>query len=135
MGSLKKLYGWDPVSEAWVPIKVDSNGKVVLSNLTVTFTEVTTFLNSWVSYGAGYETAGYCKDGFGFVHLKGHIKSGVIGKACFTLPSGYYPPIILHISTASNNAYGQVTLMYNEVRPTVGSNTWFSLTGIQFFVG
>lgn len=33
MGSLKKLYGWYPDGGAWVPIKVNTNGKVVLSSI------------------------------------------------------------------------------------------------------
>lgn len=33
MGSLKKLWGWYPTDSAWLPIKVDANGKVVLSSL------------------------------------------------------------------------------------------------------
>ncbi|KKK52619.1 hypothetical protein LCGC14_3103070, partial [marine sediment metagenome] len=49
-----------------------------------------TLLNSWVNYAATYDTTGYMKDGFGFVHLKGLVKSGVAG-TIFTLPVGYRP--------------------------------------------
>lgn len=51
------------------------------------------FQNSWVNWGAGgLGVAGYWKDPFGFIHLKGAIKSGTISTAAFTLPPGYRPP-------------------------------------------
>src|SRR5665647_1668974 len=37
-----------------------------------------TLLNAWVNTGSGFSTAGYMKDNFGFVHLKGCISSGAI---------------------------------------------------------
>lgn len=47
--------------------------------------------NSWVNLGAPYETAGYLKDRFGFVHLKGAISTGASSTTAFTLPAGYRP--------------------------------------------
>lgn len=47
--------------------------------------------NSWANFGGGDPVAGYLKDAMGFVHLKGHIKSGASGKTCFTLPEGFRP--------------------------------------------
>ena len=32
MGANKKLYGWYPTGSAWVPVKVDADGKVVISS-------------------------------------------------------------------------------------------------------
>ena len=41
MGSLKKLYGWYPDGSACVPIKVDSAGKVVISNIPGIWSSIT----------------------------------------------------------------------------------------------
>ncbi|HEY7206818.1 MAG TPA: hypothetical protein VH416_01145 [Gaiellaceae bacterium] len=49
------------------------------------------FQNSWHNYAPGFfETAGYYKDIFGVVHLKGYITGGTAVTA-FTLPAGYRP--------------------------------------------
>lgn len=47
-----------------------------------------TLLNSWANYGSGQSDAGYFKDPFGIVHLKGLIKDGSTA-VIFTLPAGY----------------------------------------------
>jgi hypothetical protein len=49
------------------------------------------YVNSWADYGAGWSTGAYCKDQFGFVHLKGLIKNGTVGATIATLPAGYRP--------------------------------------------
>lgn len=50
-----------------------------------------TLLGSWVNFGSPTANAGYRKDGQGFVHLRGAVKTGTINTAIFTLPSGYRP--------------------------------------------
>jgi hypothetical protein len=52
-----------------------------------------TLLNSWVNYGAPFETAGYRKTPTGEVQLRGMIKNGTTtnGTVLFTLPAGYRP--------------------------------------------
>jgi hypothetical protein len=49
-----------------------------------------TLLHSWANMGAGYNVAGYYKDPFGIVHLRGVVNSGV-DEHIFTLPAGYRP--------------------------------------------
>lgn len=53
--------------------------------------KVPTLLNAWVNYGSGFNPAGYWKDSFGVVHLRGVVTSGVIGSIIFNLPTGYRP--------------------------------------------
>ena len=49
------------------------------------------FQNSWQNYAPGsFETAGYYKDIFGVVHLKGYVTAGTAARV-FTLPVGYRP--------------------------------------------
>lgn len=49
------------------------------------------FQNSWVNYGSGFQTAGFWKDSFGIVRLRGNVKSGTTNATIFTLPVGYRP--------------------------------------------
>ena len=48
-----------------------------------------TFVNSWANV-SGYE-AGYYKDPWGRVYLKGVLGTGTSGTVAFTLPVGYRP--------------------------------------------
>jgi len=92
-----------------------------------------TLQSGWLEYGAGFETVRYMKDQFGFVHLKGLVKSGTVGVVCMTLPAGYRPSATQHIATASNNAFGFVTISNLGVVAIMGgSNVWFSLNNITF---
>lgn len=54
-----------------------------------------TLLNGWVNYGDVIETMAYMKDEFGFVHVKGTVKSGGLGQPIFVFPKGYRPSKIL----------------------------------------
>jgi hypothetical protein len=71
-----------------------------------------TLLNGWVNYGGDTEPAGYMKDEFGFVYLKGLVKGGALGTTMFILPKGYRPayakvwPVIT--AEGSNNLVGRL---------------------------
>lgn len=92
-----------------------------------------TFLNSWVNNGGGYNNAGYYKDNFGIVHLRGLIKSGTLGLSAFTLPAGYRPPAREIFGTVSNFAFGTVYVdTTGDVVPFNGSNAFISLDGLTF---
>ena len=95
------------------------------------------FLNSWVNFGGVNEPAGYFKDSFEVVHLRGMIKDGTIGQPAFILPEGYRPAYEAFYGTASNDLFGQCVIQMStgnegKVIPHVGDNTWFSLAGITF---
>jgi hypothetical protein len=92
-----------------------------------------TLLNSWVNLGAPYNPAGYYKDPFGRVHLRGMIKSGTVGLTVFTLPVGYRPANSELIATASNGAFG-ILIIDNAGNATInaGTNSYFSLDNITF---
>lgn len=95
-----------------------------------------TLLNSWVTYDANFNEAGYRKDANGFVHLKGMIKSG--SSTMFTLPVGYRPKVDgtrRYLLTGQCSAgIGRIDIMSNgNVDYVSGANAWFSLDGISFF--
>jgi hypothetical protein len=105
---------------------------------TENYITVTSFENSWVSLESSY-VPGYCKDGMGFVHLRGIVKDGTINTVVFTLPVGYRPEQAHYQATSaysggyihavcSVTANGQITAL-------TSSNAEFSLDGITFYAG
>jgi len=92
-----------------------------------------TLTNSWVNFGAPYNPAGYWKDPFGFVHLRGTIKSGTMSAAAFTLPVGYQPPNRERFSNVSNALFGAFEVRPDgTVVPFAGSNVDFCIDGATF---
>ncbi|MCK4828681.1 hypothetical protein KA005_73805 [bacterium] len=93
-------------------------------------------LTSWVNYGGTWAPAGYCKDSFGIVHLKGLIKNGTIGEDIFILPAGYRPEDYVAFATISSDGSEILSrcTIYSDgsVKAASGGNTWFNLSGITF---
>jgi hypothetical protein len=93
------------------------------------------FQNAWVSFGAPYHPPAYWKDPLGFVHLRGVLKSGVVGSPAFTLPPGFRPPSTVGpLVVLSNNAVGRLDIgadgTVTPVAPSV--NTWVNIDNIHF---
>jgi hypothetical protein len=61
----------------------------------------------WTNFGGGFESAGYRKDAFGAVWVRGLLKSAAAGIA-FTLPAGYRPSALRMSSTILNAGAGEV---------------------------
>lgn len=102
-----------------------------------TWIAVTSFLNSWVNYGGSYEDAGYYRDSFDIVYLRGVVKDGTVGAAgvIFTLPVGYRPENNRIFSNYTNSGVGHVEVESDgDVIAKAGGNTWFSLDGVSFRV-
>jgi hypothetical protein len=101
---------------------------------TVEAWQTPTLINSWANYGAANNPAGYFKDPFGIVHLRGLVKNGTpIPSDIFTLPAGYRPfQQELHV-TISNGliGYAQVNTA-GGVRCQAGNASYFSIDGITF---
>jgi hypothetical protein len=105
-----------------------------------TWTEVSSFQNSWVNYGTGYTTAAYCKDQFNFVHLKGMIQSGTSGLAAFTLPAGYRPSSICSFLSCNSDSgvLKKIEIFVNTDGTVVvyaAYTVYISLDGINFSIG
>lgn len=112
----------------------DRDGTIAdTANFTQEAATAPTLVNSWVDYGGGYQAASYWKDPFGNVHLRGLIKSGVVGSAAFTLPVGYRPPAYEQFAVDAAAAHGLLQVQSDGVVvPLVGSNTAFNLSGVTF---
>ena len=54
---------------------------------------VTTFLNGWSNVGSPWAQAGYYRDTFDIVRLRGRITGGTSGAAAFQLPADYRPAV------------------------------------------
>ena len=95
-----------------------------------------TLLNSWVNYNAlSDQIAGYKKDPFGWVQLRGIVKSGTVGAGTpiFTLPSGYRPPKTVRFAVASNDLFGYCAVdSSGNVLAVQGSNAYFDLSPVRF---
>lgn len=91
------------------------------------------FTNSWTNFGSGWQTAAFWRMPDGWVHLRGLIKSGTIGSSAFTLPPGYRPVLSEPFVCISNGAVGRVDVLTDgTVVPSVGNNTYVTLSGISF---
>jgi hypothetical protein len=85
--------------------KLDVSGDIDLNGNRITGIESwnsASLTNGWTNYGGSWAPAGYYKDAQGIVHLRGLIKSGTVGSAEFTLPSGYRPTNDKHYPTPTN---------------------------------
>lgn len=95
-----------------------------------------TLTNSWVNYGAPYDTAGYYKQNDGWVRLKGLIKNGSSATAdMFTLPDGYRPPFEMYATVHSGTGgAARLRITTAGVASTTdgGSTTYLSLNGVTF---
>jgi hypothetical protein len=92
-----------------------------------------TLVNSWANYGGALAIAGYRKDGFGVVHLKGLLMTGTTNTTAFTLPTGYRPAATEQFGVLSGAVIGYIAIdSAGVVTPTrPGANIW--LSGISFY--
>jgi hypothetical protein len=99
--------------------------------------------NGITNYGAKYAVAGYFKDPFGIVHLKGLLKTGggggtvPAGTTIFTLKPGYRPAEDrdLGVLSYTGSAYTPCELvvrMTGEVGIWGCGNSWVSIENIHF---
>lgn len=97
-----------------------------------------TLLNSWVNFGAPYETVGFRKDALGFVHFKGVIKSGTttIGTPLFVLPTGYRPGADgFYPCVSGSSTFGSIHIVAASGSVQIVASTTssdFELSGITF---
>jgi hypothetical protein len=84
-----------------------------------------TLQNGWVN-APGYTTQ-YRKIG-DIVYLRGRVQGGTMQTTCFTLPSGFRPPMQMDMATASADAggnwiFGQIQIGTDgQVNPRTGTN-------------
>jgi hypothetical protein len=92
------------------------------------------FQNSWVNFNGGYQEAGFWRDPFGWVHLRGLIKSGSVNTPAFTLPPGFRPLLTEIFPVLSNGAIGRVDVVTDGTVVVVSpsSNVYVSLSSIRF---
>jgi hypothetical protein len=94
-----------------------------------------TFMNGWTNYASGFQTAQYRKIG-DIVYLRGLVAGGTVGQPICNLPVGYRPPAHLIFATdTQTNAHGRCDVYSNgNIIHAAGSNTYFSLSTVQFSV-
>jgi hypothetical protein len=95
---------------------------------------------AWSNFDTVHNTAGFLRDPFGFVHLKGLVKCECNGGTfapvtiIFDLPAGYHPAKNDTQATVSNDHFARVEVDSDgAVHPLAGADkAWFSLDGITF---
>lgn len=98
-----------------------------------------TLVNSWVNYGAGFDTAGYRIMADGTVMIKGLIKLGSSTVPAFTLPAGYRPS---QQQVFTCYAFSGTCRLDVAITGTVAvsayvspaTNSYVSLNGVRFWV-
>ncbi len=83
-----------------------------------------TLENSWANVGSPYYNAGYYKDPFGIVRLRGRVYSGSSGTVALTLPTGFRPNATIKLPAEDSgsvtiNFSGQVILTTSSVTPEI----------------
>lgn len=101
-----------------------------------------TLLNGWVNYNtSSFNPAGYFKDSFGVVHLRGLIKDGSVtaGTVLFNLPAGYRPyrrevlPSLSYNSGSSTYLLTRIDVSTGgDVIFMAGSSSFLTLDGLTF---
>jgi hypothetical protein len=94
------------------------------------------FACSWTNNGVlGTATAGFYKDPYGVVHLKGEVAAGGCN-TIFTMPAGYRPnAFVSEIAFMTTSGYGVVGISgAGMVTVPIGSGS-VSLNGLSFRVG
>ena len=86
------------------------------------------FAGTWANTGGAYNTLAFYKDPWNRVHIKGHISSGTLNTATFTLPIGYRPSATIELGTIANTAFARLEISsVGVVLPVSGSNVRFGI--------
>lgn len=107
---------------------LEQNGdRLVLGPEGATAWQTPTLANSWVNYGGTEQAARYRRVS-DRVEIEGLVKSGTLGAAVFTLPTGYRPALAMQFATATNGAFGLLTITSaGLVVVQSSSNVWAAL--------
>jgi hypothetical protein len=96
-----------------------------------------TLVNGFTNYGGNFAPAGYFKDEFSNVNLRGLVNTAgnPDGVTIFTLPVGYRPSYQLIFTTLNNDVYARIDVFTDgTVKVASGSAGWFNLEQISFRV-
>lgn len=88
-----------------------------------------TLLNSWANSGGAYQVAGYWKDPWNIVHLRGRVTGGAFSSTIFTLPARFLPAATGSFSVPTG-AVVDVQASGNVV--AISGTTYVSLDSITF---
>ncbi len=122
----------------WLSLRVSTEGR---DRLAIALQDwiTPTFAGTWANLGGGTTPAGYWKDPFGVVHLRGTVDTGALPPSTiFTLPVGYRPAFqhnFAGIRTGAGVTSRVSVLATGVVQETAGRTAaghFLSLDGITF---
>lgn len=94
------------------------------------------FVNGWINFGAGYNSAGFRKEKGGVVRLRGLVKAGTPALAMFTLPVGYRPLTNILFGVHGSGSEGRIDVTTaGVVLHVAGGNSYIQLDGVTFVAG
>lgn len=86
-------------------------------------------INSWANYEGGFSIAGYFKDQFGLVHLRGIVKDGSADTNIFVLPAGYRPA---YINVFAGMTFASTTKTLGRIDVLADGSVLFKSGGTDF---
>lgn len=95
--------------------------------------QAATLVNGWVNTTSNYSPAGFYKDPFERVYVRGVIANGT-NSLIFTLPVGYRPLLFrILFNTVSASGLARVDVYTNgQIHLVGGANTGLTLDGLSF---
>lgn len=90
-----------------------------------------TLINSWANSGGAYATAGYWKDPWGTVHLRGRVTGGGFPTDVFVLPADYRPQYTQTFAVPGTTA-GVIDVEADGSVRTISGSGFVTLDAISF---
>ncbi|MBV9311511.1 MAG: hypothetical protein JOZ73_11800 [Solirubrobacterales bacterium] len=93
------------------------------------------FDSGWANFGSGAQTAGFYKDQFGVVHIRGDVtRNAGTNTTIFTLPPGYLPTAFEHFPVYGNGGTAAGIAIHPDgtVGLVGGNSAFIGLNGITF---
>lgn len=91
-----------------------------------------TLTDGWANTGGSDAPAGFYKDPWGRVYLRGVVDSGSLPGDIFTLPSGYRPGYIVRLSTTDSVGMARIQILTSGIVHISAGTPWVALDGISF---
>jgi hypothetical protein len=122
--AVSSAYGWDVGNVQFIPATPISVEEWI----------AVSFGTGWSDYGSAWQTAAYCKDAAGFVHVRGLVqRTSGSGTTILTLPAGYRPAAQKIFAVYGDAGAGRIDVRTDGVvLYTAGGTGFLSLEGITF---
>lgn len=92
-----------------------------------------TGMSGWSNYGTPYNNLQYCKDGLGFVVIRGLVQGGAASTQITVLPAGYRPVNTYSFPVVTSGGFARIDVKNDGTVWLNGSfSSFLFLDGIRF---